>query len=256
MDSTLKTSVPEYVGADLTDRYSKACRHIDVCGLSSDGNNTLAASFWFWQWEAGPGRPDVSKISSELKATRAAMFDGPQGLATRGRDLRVCERQSAAVGKTGDNLPSLTRPFAGFIRSSLDIFAALRQAGVEISPARFLGGVSEVYPGHIWMILAGRRALPNKLPSRAGSGERAFSKPLGLQVCRRCRRHDQNDACVAALMAAAADGKVPGLNTIAIGDPLSIDPDGMLREGLMVIPEIALRYAILDLRTPPQGTDN
>ena len=239
MNSTLKTSVPEYVGADLTDRYSKACRHIDVCGLSSDGNNTLAASFWFWQWDAGPGRPDVSKISSELKATRAAMFDGPQGLATKGRDLRVCERQSAAVGKTGDSLPSLTRPFAGFIRSSLDIFAALRQAGVEISPARFLGGVSEVYPGHIWMILAGRRALPNKSTEQGRIGRKSILEALGVAGLPPLPTHDQNDACVAALMAASADGRVPGLNTIAIGDPLSIDPDGTLREGVMVIPKIA-----------------
>lgn len=146
MTSTLRTGVPEYIGADLTDRYSKACRSIDVCGLSSDANNTLAAQFWLWHWDAGPGTLDVSVVSSEVRVAKAATFDGPQALATRGQDLRACERQSAAIGKTGDSLPPLTRPFAGFIRSSLDIFAALRQSGVEISPDRFLGGVSEVYP--------------------------------------------------------------------------------------------------------------
>jgi len=239
VNSTLQSGVPEYIGADLTDRYSKACRSIDVCGLSPGENNKLAAKFWLWQWDAGPGSLDVSVVSTELKAAKAATFDGPQGLATRGQDLRACERQSAAVGKTGDSLPSLTRPFAGFIRSSLDIFAALRQAGVEISPARFLGGVSEVYPGHIWTILSGRRALPNKSTEQGRIGRKNILEALGVSGLPPLPTHDQNDACVAALLAAAADGKVPGLSATAIGVPLSIDPDGTLREGFMVIPEVA-----------------
>jgi hypothetical protein len=49
--------------------------------------------------------------------------------------------------------------------------------------------------------------------------------------------HDQNDAAVAALLAAAADNEVPGLGVVAIGAPLSIDSDGTLREGPMIIPQ-------------------
>jgi predicted nuclease with RNAse H fold len=236
--STLKIGVPEYIGADLTDRYSNACRDIDVCGLSSGEGNRLTATFWLWQWDLVPGDLDVSVLSSELKAARTSMFDGPQGLAAKGQDLRACERQSAAVGKTGDSLPPLTRPFAGFIRSSLDIFAALRRAGVEISPDGFLGGVSEVYPGHIWTILSGRRALPNKSTEQGRIGRKSILEALGVVGLPPLPTHDHNDACVAALLAAAADGKVPGLAATAIGVPLSIDPDGTLREGLMVIPDV------------------
>jgi hypothetical protein len=147
------------MGADLTDRYSSTCRGIDVCGLTRGEGSKLTASFWFWHWDAGPRRLDVTGLARELRTVRAAMLDGPQGLATQGQSLRVCERQSAAVGKTPDSQPALARPFAGFIRSSLDIFAALKLTGIEISPARFLGGVSEVYPGHIWTILCGRRSV-------------------------------------------------------------------------------------------------
>jgi len=239
MNSTLRAGVPDYIGADLTDRYSKACRSIDVCGLSSDENNKLAATFWFWHWDVGPGPLDVSVVSNELKAAKAAMFDGPQGLASPGNHLRACERQSAAVGKTGDSLPPLTRPFAGFIRSSLDIFAALFRAGIRIGPNRFLGGLSEVYPGHIWTLLAGRRALPNKSTEQGRVGRKNILEALGVSGLPQLPTHDQNDACVAALMAAAADGKVPGLTATAIGASLSIDPDGTLREGFMVIPEVA-----------------
>jgi hypothetical protein len=162
VDSTLKGRVPLYLGADLTDRYAKGCRDVDVCGLTPGEHNKLTASFWFWRWDAAPGPLHVTVIAKELGATRAAMLDGPQGLAAKGKTLRECERRVACVGKTPDKRPSLGGPYAGFICSSLDIFAALRRAGTRVSRPCFLGGASEVYPGHIWTILAGRRALPKK----------------------------------------------------------------------------------------------
>src|SRR3954453_11395068 len=106
MYSTLTSRVPEYLGADLTDRYSGACRCIDVCGLSPVEGHGLTATFWQWHWDSAPGALDVSAISRELRATRAAMFDAPQGLAATGQKMRACERHSAAVGKTGDELPA------------------------------------------------------------------------------------------------------------------------------------------------------
>ena len=57
-------------------------------------------------------------------------------------------------------------------------------------------------------------------------------------VCRALPTHDQNDACVAGLMGAVADGRIAGLTARAIGLPLSVDKDGTLREGTMVIPEV------------------
>jgi hypothetical protein len=46
MKSTLAGTVPPYISADLTDRYSIPCRAIDVCGLMPAANGSLKASFW------------------------------------------------------------------------------------------------------------------------------------------------------------------------------------------------------------------
>lgn len=50
--------------------------------------------------------------------------------------------------------------------------------------------------------------------------------------------HDQNDAAVAAPVAAAADNRVSGMSVVAIGEALSADLDGTLREGPMIIPRL------------------
>jgi hypothetical protein len=106
---------------------------VDVRGLAPVENDKLLTAFWVWQRDAAPATLDVTFIAEELRAATAAILDGPQGLATKGQCLRVCERQSAAVGKTPDTRPELRKPFAGFICSSLDIFAALNQSNTHIA---------------------------------------------------------------------------------------------------------------------------
>ena len=133
MRSTLSSEVSPYLGADLTDRYAAGCRDIDVCGLTPASDNLLHASFWHWQWDRAPQVLDVDLIVHELRGARVAMLDGPQALAREGASLRECERQSAAVGKTPDHRPSYTRPFAGFICSSLDLFDAFRTHELPVS---------------------------------------------------------------------------------------------------------------------------
>jgi len=87
MRSTLRGTVPPYIGVDLTDRYSFGCKPSDVCGLTRNDSGELKASFWFWEWDRAPGRLDVVAITQELTATRAVMFDGPQGLANLGKNI-------------------------------------------------------------------------------------------------------------------------------------------------------------------------
>jgi hypothetical protein len=239
MHSSLTGKVPEYLGADLTDRYSPGCRKIDVCGLTPGADNTLNATFWHWTWDPAPIPLDVTAIANELNAASGAMLDGPQGLAAKGTHLRGCERQSAAVGKTRATRPDLALPFAGFICSSLDLFAALQHSGTTISPSDFVGGASEVYPGHIWTILNARHFLPRKSTAPGRSARKSILEALGVRGLPNHPNHDQNDACVAALLAAAADGKVPGVTVRRLGTLLSTDPDGTLREGQMVIPEVS-----------------
>ena len=236
MQSTLSETVPEYIGADLTDRYAAGCRDIDVCGLRPVGNSRLEAIFWHWRWDRAPEPLDVGPIAKELRGARVAMLDGPQGLANERSAIRVCERCSAAVGKTPDARPALNKPFAGFICSSLDLFSALAREGILVGPPTFSGGVFEVYPGHIWAILSGGRPLPRKATDDGRIARKHILESFGISGLPLLPTHDQNDACVAAMIAAAADGQISTMSVAAIGDPLSVDARGVLREGSMIIP--------------------
>lgn len=178
---------------------------------------------------------NASAIAEELRASRVAMLDGPQALAAKGTAIRVCERQSAAVGKTPDFRPDLKKPFAGFICSSIDLFAALMHEGIAISPPGFIGGANEVYPGHIWILLGGRRTLPRKTTEQGRLMRKHILEILGVCGLPSLPTHDQNDAALAALIAAAADDQVPGIRVLSIGAPLSVSPDGVLREGPMAV---------------------
>lgn len=238
VQSTLSAAVPKYIGADPTDRYSALCRDIDVCGLHGVGNGDFRAEFWNWQWDRAPQPLDVTAIAEEIGGSRVAMIDGPQALAAKGSTLRVCERQSAAVGKTPDARPAITKPFAGFICSSIDLFEVLRRERIVISPAGFIGGVSEVYPGHIWNLLSAGLPLPRKSTEPGRRARRLILEALGVRGLPSLPSHDQNDACVAAMLAAAADGQLPGVSAKLIGAPLSVDRDDTLREGPMVLPVV------------------
>jgi phosphomannomutase len=132
----------------------------------------------------------------------------------------------------------LEKPFAGFICSSLDIFEALSRAEIKISPPGFLGGVSEVFPGHIWKILGGGD-LPKKGTRKGRQARKRILEALGVSGLPAVPTHDQNDACVAALLAASADRAVRGITPVGIGSPLFSDSDGTLREGMMVIPKVS-----------------
>jgi hypothetical protein len=248
MQSTLSTDAPPYIGADLTDRYSRRCRNIDVCGLRPTGSNSLHAQFWQWYWDRAPQALDVAAVARELRAGRVAMLDGPQALATEGNALRACERQSGAAGKTPDTRPPFGRPFAGFICSSLDLFNALTREGLSVSPPTFVGGVFEVYPAHIWTILIRDPPRPKKHSTAGRCLRRRILEALGISGLPRIPTHDQNDACVAALLAAAADSQVSGLNVERIGQNLWVDDDGTLREGPMAVPLVtdAARSRIQD----------
>jgi hypothetical protein len=227
----------DFLGADLTDRYAMCKRLIDVCGLTSALENRLRASFWQWQWPSPESQLDVSLIAHEITMAKSAMLDGPQGLAAIGQSLRACERQSGAVGKTADRIPVLGRPFAGYIRSSIELFSGLAQAGITVSPDGFVGGVSEVYPGNIWTRLV-KRAIPKKSTRDGRLARKQILEALGVIDLPDLPTHDENDACISAVLAAAANGKVAGLTVRGLGLPLAVDPDGTMREGLMVIPEI------------------
>ena len=258
----------EYLGIDLSDRYANNRRPNDVCCLSSIESNKLAATFWLWEWPE-PAHPlDVSEISEEIRAAKSTMIDGPQALASSGKLLRVCERKCGAAGKTPGVLPSLGKPFAGFIRSSVELFSAFAAFELSVSPSQFMGGISEVYPGDIWHRLVGR-IIPKKSTHEGRRARKLILESLGIIGLPELPTHDENDACISALIAAAADGKVGGMCVRGIGSPLSRDPDGTLREGRIVVPLLSqelresIHKALHDLQSaaefgshPPAARNN
>lgn len=229
------TSVPPYLGVDLTDRHAKTVRPIDVCGLRPEGG-ALRAEFWAWSWTPAPAPIDPAALLPELRASRAVMIDGPQGFARPGRTARECERIARAAGRTPDDWPVPGRPYAGFVRSSLELFHELHRAGVSVSPADG-AGACEVYPGDLWPRLAGGR-LPRKTTSEGRRARRTLLEQLGLRGLPAAPTHDQLDAAVCALVAACVDGLVPGLTLETIGEELAVEEDGRLREGPMFVPRL------------------
>ena len=143
----------KYIGGDLTDGYARSPRAADICGLDPQ-EGRLVARFWTWTYESGIA--DVSALVPEVTAARGTVLDGPHALANKGAALRECERLTAAAGKTPGDFPEPTRPFAGFIRTSVELFAALDKAGVSIGADPLSGprgAAAEHFPaatGHAW----------------------------------------------------------------------------------------------------------
>ena len=243
--------IAPYIGVDLTDRYAATIRPIDVCGLYPRGRGKFRAVFYEWHWDAAADwdRPDalrVDAIVKELQSAKCSMIDGPQGLARPARMMRECERLCSAAGRTPWHRPErmmakrgIHRPFAGFVNSGLDLFQALYAAGLSLSPVGFTGGVNECYPGarQCWRRLAGRKLLAK--PTEAGRRERKrICEVLGIQFPPgQLPTHDENDACIGALLAATADGQIPGLELMSFGDAVYLDA-GVLREGPIACPGV------------------
>jgi hypothetical protein len=116
-----------------------------------------------------------------------------------------------------------------------ELFGALAEAGLLVSPPQFMGGISEVYPGDIWHRLVGR-TIPKKSTRDGRRARKLILQALGITGLPELPTHDQNDACISALMAAAAGSKVSGMGVRSIGLPLVRDSGGMLREGPIIIP--------------------
>lgn len=238
MHSTRDIDPPPYLGVDLSSRYGDAPRPSDVCGLEPLAPGRLRARFWHWQWDPPPQPLDVGPLLEELRHARCVMVDGPQALAAPGRRVRASERACHTPGRTPDRAPSLERPYGGFIRSALSLFDALAQAGLVISPPGAQGGICEFYPAYAWRRLAAQ-SLARKQSAEGRRQRESLLRDLGVELPQGFRAlHDQNDACLGAVLAAAADGRVHGVRIEALGEPLRRDRAGTLREGPIAVPRL------------------
>ncbi len=164
-----------YVGGDLTDAHARTPRVIDLCGLDATGT-TLSARFWTWTYEGGID--DVSALLPEIRSARGVVLDGPQALAKAGSSMRECERVLGAAGKT-PSAPPTSGPFSGFVRTSVELFAAFDRAGVAVSAACLVGAVGEHYPGGNWRRLAG--PLPSKKRPEGMALRETILEALGVR---------------------------------------------------------------------------
>lgn len=164
--------------------------------------------------------------------------------------MRACERASRAAGKTPDAADRVSGPYARFVRSSLDLFSRLKAAGLALSPPGFLNGVGEVYPGALWTrfgLTLGKKSTPAGVDAR-----RAVLEQLGVRLSEASLTHDQLDAAIAAVTAAAADQRIEVLSVEAVGDPLVVRASGDLEEGpmAMLVVSAALQRRLSSLVMP------
>ena len=115
--------------------------------------------------------------------------------------MRECERALGAAGKT-PSTPPTTGPFSGFVRTSVELFAAFNRAGIAISPASLVGALGEQYPGGNWWRLAGR--LHSKKRPEGISARRRILETLGVRFPEGLRLTDDHlDAALGAMIAAS-----------------------------------------------------
>lgn len=130
----------------------------------------------------------------------------------------------------------MSQPYGGFVASSLDLFAEFHAAGL-VDPSSPHTQLQEVYPAAIWTRLA--RSLPNKRRRDGREARAAILQALGVAVPDALLSHDELDACAAALLAAAADGRIHGIDVVRVGDPVFWDDEiACLREGQILVPEV------------------
>ncbi|MCH7706399.1 MAG: DUF429 domain-containing protein [Chloroflexi bacterium] len=188
-----------FVGLDLADPYARRPRPADRAVLFSDGH----CLFDRWDYVSTGDEIVPDGIGSFV-----LLVDGPQGLAGSPNDsMRLCEREVGGVpGRTPYYAPPLGKPYAGFIRGSVELFYNLVSSGrVRLlsrpeTPAEAPDApdLMEVYPGSAWRVLSGER-LPKKQLVEGRHARHRLLAGLGLRFpSGDLPTHDQLDAAVAA----------------------------------------------------------
>ena len=122
----------KFIGVDLTSAFAREPHPDDVAMLDDDRNVTFHQVVWPAHTEV-VNRDPASAVAMILKSLRLdstepfiLAVDGPQGLANPGQTQRACEQILGTPGRTPSQLPPAVEgpPFQGYIRSSIDLFAA------------------------------------------------------------------------------------------------------------------------------------
>ncbi|MDY7233172.1 DUF429 domain-containing protein [Hyalangium rubrum] len=213
----------------MSDPFARRPRPVDVAVVDARGRVSFEERRW-------PKALDAEALVAAfpVEPLDVVVVDGPQALARPGASVREAERLLRAPGRTPDVLPVPGKPFCGFVRGSVLLFAALHRLGTlemldvdttELGRARLF----EAFPGATW-----RQWNVEKLGKKASPEGRATRRAL-LEAEGLCfptgelPTHDQLDATLCAWLGwltRAAPERVH-----AVGLPLRMDSEGWLREG-------------------------
>lgn len=218
-----------YLGWDLTDPYSRSPRPADVAAVDAQGRVCFSQLHW-------PGTLDAEALAAAfpVETGDVLVIDGPQALARPGASVREAERRLRAPGRTPDVLPEPGRPFSGFVRGSVLLFAALHaRSGLPMldvdtdvpGEARLF----EAFPGATWRALAVEKL--GAKASREGRERRcAVLQARGLRFPPgELPTHDQLDAALCAWLGWLT--RTAPESITLVGAPLCVDDRGWLREG-------------------------
>jgi len=234
-----------FIGLDLTDPWARRPRDVDVALVDERGNCEFAVL---------PG-DDVRRALGRMSGPRngdVLIIDGPLGLAAPGSRLRECERVLATAGKTPDVLPVPgTRPYAGFLRGSVELAMQLNADGwapaadgVDAASATML----EAYPGCSWRALSGAR-LPRKTTGEGFQARALLLSRNGLRFREAPQTHDQLDAALCAWLGWLLR-RAP--ERIRLVGTRTYPRDGHLREGAIV----QIGVAAENFCPPPRQSTN
>jgi predicted nuclease with RNAse H fold len=219
---------------------------VDAAAVDSRGRVRFSEVRWPAPSRGFGFEPGALVEAFTVEAGDVVVVDGPQALARPGATVRESERLLRAPGRTPDVLPEPGRPFSGFVRGSVLLFAALRARGglplldvdaASVGEARLF----EAFPGALWRTLA-----VEKLGAKASREGRERRRPVlearGLRFpSGELPTHDQLDAAVCAWLGWMTRKALE--QVVAVGAPLTVDAQGWLREG-----------RILDVRESAAGT--
>jgi hypothetical protein len=165
----MKTGWNRIIGLDLTDPLSRARRPIALAEIQRRGGGgrprIRVGDPIKWPHFDGGCMPEAAsqivKLAGVPPEGRALLvIDGPQALAAQGGRVRGCEREARTPGRTPDHEPSMGMPFAGYIRGSIQLFAALLQDDrwqLLASGRDRNATLLEVFPGDAWRRLSTQR---------------------------------------------------------------------------------------------------
>ncbi|AFE03224.1 hypothetical protein COCOR_00031 [Corallococcus coralloides DSM 2259] len=228
------TDARRFVGWDLTDPFARAPRPVDEATVDGDGRVRFSQRVWPTARAGHALDPEALAEAFAVRPGDVVVVDGPQALATPRAKVRDAEARLRAPGRTPDMLPLPGAPFAGFVRGSVLLFAALRAHArlpmldldtPSLSDARLF----EAFPGATWRALAVEKLGAKSTPEgRARRQSLLESSGLRFEDAGTCT-HDQLDAALCAwlgwLMLTRPE------HVTAVGLPLTLDTDGTLREG-------------------------